>query len=195
VVAGRISLQGMETPASCKPGADSSPAGAKISAMASGRGNAPLRAGYLRGQGYAAGYLVSEAIPRYDCGVGQIAMAGSRPQGADAMADAKKVFLWLSFDLGVRGDYEGMYQFLDAHKAKECGDSLGSFWYDYKKDLIPELLKDLKSHVEVNKRSRLYLIFPKEGKRVGKFILGKRKAPPWAGFGPEEGEPEEDVGE
>jgi hypothetical protein len=54
-----------------------------------------------------------------------------------------KSIIWLSFDLGVRGDYEGLYEFLDTHGAKECGDSLGFMNYEFKKDLITELEKDL----------------------------------------------------
>ena len=34
-----------------------------------------------------------------------------------------KHFVWISFDLGVKGDYEGMYAWLDSKDAKECGDS------------------------------------------------------------------------
>lgn len=106
-----------------------------------------------------------------------------------------KAFVWMSFDLGVRGDYEGMYEFLDAHRAKECGDSIGVFSYEYKKDLVGELLKELKEDVDFDKRSRVYLIYPsKKGPCTGKFIVGKRKSPPWTGYGPSQ-EDEEDSGE
>jgi hypothetical protein len=96
----------------------------------------------------------------------------------------------------VRGDFEGMYEFLDAHAAKECGGSMGAFSYEYKKDLLAELTKDLKGAVSFDKRSRVYVIFPgPKGEHVGRFIVGRRKAPPWAGFGPSQGDDEEDVGE
>ena len=29
--------------------------------------------------------------------------------------------IWISYDLGVRGDYENLYSWLDTHGAKECG--------------------------------------------------------------------------
>ncbi len=45
-----------------------------------------------------------------------------------------KASIWLSFDLGVLGDFEGMYEFLDSHGAQECGDSLATFSYEYKKN-------------------------------------------------------------
>lgn len=106
-----------------------------------------------------------------------------------------KAFIWLSFDLGVRGDFEGMYAFLDAHEAKECGDSLGALSYEYKKDLLVELTKELRATITFDKRSRVYVVYPSAmGKTTGKFIIGKRKSPAWAGFGPSQGQ-EEDVGE
>ena len=30
--------------------------------------------------------------------------------------------IWLSYDLGVDGDYENLYAWLDHKEAKECGD-------------------------------------------------------------------------
>ena len=43
--------------------------------------------------------------------------------------------IWLSYDLGIRGDYESLYAWLDQHNAKECGDSLAFFKFDYTHDL------------------------------------------------------------
>ena len=34
--------------------------------------------------------------------------------------------VWISYDLGIRGDYEGLYAWLDSHRAKECGDARGA---------------------------------------------------------------------
>ena len=105
-----------------------------------------------------------------------------------------KARIWMSFDLGVRGDYSGMYEFLDAHQAKECGDSIGFFSFEYKKDLLAEFLKELKQQVNFDKRSRVYLIYPTEDKRhKAKFIIGGRKSPPWAGHA-QSNDDEEDVG-
>jgi hypothetical protein len=106
-------------------------------------------------------------------------------------------FIWLSFDFGVRADYEGMYEFLDSHAAKECGDSLGAFWFEYKKDLFTELAKEIRAAVDIDKRSRIYVVYPSgQGKTRGKFIIGKRKWPAWSGFGPSRSDDdEEDIGE
>ena len=34
--------------------------------------------------------------------------------------------IWLSFDLGVSGDYEGTYAWLDDKSARECGSSVAN---------------------------------------------------------------------
>lgn len=40
-----------------------------------------------------------------------------------------KKAIWISYDLGVKGDYEGLYAWLDDHKAIECGDSVAFINY------------------------------------------------------------------
>jgi hypothetical protein len=39
--------------------------------------------------------------------------------------------IWLSFDLGIKGDYQSLYKWLDARKARECGDSVAYFTFEY----------------------------------------------------------------
>ena len=91
--------------------------------------------------------------------------------------------IWISFDLGVRGDYEGLYGWLDAHKAEECGDSFGHLWYEYEGDLIESLSKDIEDAIDVTKKTRIYVVWRNRdnGKMNGRFIIGRRKAAPWAG--------------
>ncbi|MFH1115168.1 MAG: hypothetical protein V1792_14760 [Pseudomonadota bacterium] len=31
--------------------------------------------------------------------------------------------VWIYFDLGINGDYEGMYEWLDKHNAHACGEN------------------------------------------------------------------------
>jgi hypothetical protein len=50
-----------------------------------------------------------------------------------------KKIAWMSFDLGVQGDYEGLYRWLDAQGARECGDNLALFSFASKKDLPAEV--------------------------------------------------------
>jgi hypothetical protein len=96
-----------------------------------------------------------------------------------------KNFVWVSFDLGVKGDYEGMYAWLDSQDAKECGDSVACFWFEHgTRDLLKELTKQLKHNVELDeKRSRVYVIRLVKGKMKGSFIFGRRRNSPWSGFG------------
>lgn len=92
--------------------------------------------------------------------------------------------IWLSYDLGIRGDYESLYAWLDQHDAKECGDSLAFFKYEYTHDLKTELKLDLEKAIDTKtKKIRIYLIWMQEGKQKGGFLFGGRKASPWFGHG------------
>jgi len=104
-----------------------------------------------------------------------------------------KHWIWISFDLGVKGDYEGIYKWLDEHKARECGDSLAGLFYGHSGDLIDDLITDLKENVEITPKSRVYVIRLLEGKMKGRFIFGGRHSAPWSGYA-EAGGQEEDVG-
>ena len=103
-----------------------------------------------------------------------------------------KRFVWVSFDLGVKGDYEGMYAWLDSQRAKECGDSLACFWFEHRGELLKELKKELNDNVEIDeKKSRIYVIRLVNGKMKGSFVCGRRRNPPWSGYG-QTGEDAED---
>jgi len=94
--------------------------------------------------------------------------------------------VWLVFDLGVKGDYEGLYSWLDAQGARECADSVASFTYSYTDDLVTELRTHLESVMTIDKKSRLYVVYsnPETNRPKGSFLFGKRKSPPWTGYGP-----------
>ena len=95
-----------------------------------------------------------------------------------------KSAVWISFDLGVQGDYENMCAWLDDHRAKECGDNLAFVNYEYTGSLLKKLTADLRKNVRTTKRTRVYIIYrDQETKKMkGSFIFGGRKAPPWSGF-------------
>ncbi|MGH9432555.1 MAG: hypothetical protein ACRD3T_13520 [Terriglobia bacterium] len=95
----------------------------------------------------------------------------------------KRNFVWVSFDLGVKGDYEGMYAWLDSHDAKECGDSVACFSYEHPSiDLLQDMKEDLNKNVELDtKKSRIYVVSNVDGKPKGKFIFGRRRNAPWVG--------------
>jgi hypothetical protein len=95
-----------------------------------------------------------------------------------------KKAVWLSFDLGVNGDYEGMYTWLADHEAIECGDSIGFFRFDSKENLLDELKAEIRQKVDLNKNSRIYVIYRQDDGTVkGRFLFGKRKQAPWTGYG------------
>jgi hypothetical protein len=98
--------------------------------------------------------------------------------------------MWLSFDLGVRGDYEALYAWLDAHEAKECGPGIAYLKYRFKNDFLAELQSELETVLEDTARPRIYIIHTvgKEKGAAGRWLIGGRKSPPWAGFGPGNGE-------
>ncbi len=100
--------------------------------------------------------------------------------------------IWLCFDLGVRGDYENLFAWLDRHDAKECGDSLAWLSYEYSADFVDELKRDLERALAVDRRSRIYVIRLMDGRIRGKFLFGSRRSAPWTGYGPSEA-PQEDT--
>ncbi len=105
-----------------------------------------------------------------------------------------KRFAWLSYDLSVGGDYDGLYAWLDDHAAKEAGDSVAVFWFDYEKNFYKELKESLSQSVALKSHDRIYVVATRDGKAKGRFLFGKRRAPPWAGRGSASGESEEDAG-
>jgi len=108
------------------------------------------------------------------------------------MRKLEKKLIWLSFDLSIRGNYESVFQWLDSHEAKECGNYTAVMAYPYTNDLKEELLTDLHAHIEFKKHDRVYLVCKsEEGKSRGTFIVGGRKAAPWAGYAISEEEDDE----
>lgn len=92
---------------------------------------------------------------------------------------------WLSFDLGLRGNYESLYAWLDANEAKECGDNVATFKIEKTRDQIKDELSKI-----LDEKARIYLI----DRKSGLFILGRRKlAAPWAGYAEAVVEVEEEV--
>lgn len=105
-----------------------------------------------------------------------------------------KKTVWLSYDLGIQGDYQNLYKWLDNNGASECGDSLAYFTFDVSDDQnVPDTIqRNLKAHVEFGNGARVYLIWRNEdGRNKGRFIIGKRKASPWEGFG-DQGQTQDD---
>ncbi len=92
-------------------------------------------------------------------------------------------FVWMSYDLGVTGDYEGMYAWLDDRAAKECGSSVACFSFSHTGDVLDSLKAQIKGAVSLNRHSRIYVIYTDEEGTKGRFIIGGRRSAPWDGCG------------
>lgn len=92
--------------------------------------------------------------------------------------------IWISYDLGLRGDYEGIYTWLDQYEAVECGNNLALLKYELTENFIKVLKQDLKESIEITKKTRIYIIWHdnETQKMKGRFIFGTRKSPPWSGY-------------
>ena len=94
--------------------------------------------------------------------------------------------IWLSYELGTGGDYAGMYTWLDNHAAKECGSSAACIKnYAFEGEVLESLKSDISEAVDLNQRSRIYVLYKDsgDGRMRGQYLVGKRKAPPWTGYG------------
>jgi hypothetical protein len=107
------------------------------------------------------------------------------------MVNSKKSF-WLNYDFGLRGNYNGLFTFLDNNEAIECGNGLAYFTFSNPNKLtLDELIKKITSElaelVIPSPSDRIYLIWRDDSgtstKVKGKFIFGDRKTAPWNGYG------------
>ena len=110
--------------------------------------------------------------------------------------------IWISYDFGLRGDYNGLYTWLDNNNALECGQGLAFLKYRALKDLdskelMKEVLADLKKNVKLSKTDRIYIICKESttNKIKGDFMNGGRKAASWEGYGNLSNQGAEDEGE
>lgn len=92
---------------------------------------------------------------------------------------------WISYDLGIRGDYTGLYSWLDKLDAKECGDSIAVIKVKINGEIVSTLKRELKKKVKLSKTDRIYLINRDNttGTVKGNFLFGGRKRAPWEGYG------------
>ena len=103
----------------------------------------------------------------------------------------KTISIWMSYDLGVGGDYQTLYQWLDDHGAVECGNSVAFLKYDYPNsiksddELTKSIADELKLKIKFNPSNRVYIIRKRlnENQFYGSYIIGKRRANPWQGYG------------
>ena len=72
--------------------------------------------------------------------------------------------IWISYDPRVKGNYEGIYAWLDDHEAEECANSVTFLHYEYHTDLFPELKDELSRNVNLANET-VYISF---GARIRK---------------------------
>jgi hypothetical protein len=82
----------------------------------------------------------------------------------------------ISIDLGLMGNYNKVYEWLDSLDAKECGPGLATITSTKTRD---QLAAEIQRLFKGAPRARAYLISMKEG---GRFVVGGRKAASWEGF-------------
>lgn len=94
--------------------------------------------------------------------------------------------IWISYDLDIRGDYTGLFAWLDSHDAKECGNLMAVLKYPIEsgEDLMSKLSIDLKNQVKFKDSDRIYVVYADEktGLNKGKFLVGNRRKSPWQGY-------------
>lgn len=85
---------------------------------------------------------------------------------------------WITYDLGLQSNYEGLYEWLDRHDAEECGDSAATLVTDMDEEQVCGELKDV-----IDDKTRVYVVSKRDnGAFTGKFMFGKRKRAPWNGY-------------
>ena len=96
----------------------------------------------------------------------------------------------LNYDLGIQGDYDSLYAFLDNHNALDCGNSNCFFKFNFvgndlsHSDKFKQLKETIESDVDIEKKDRIYVIVhDDENTPRGTFIFGRRKTPVWEGYG------------
>ena len=94
--------------------------------------------------------------------------------------------IWISYDLDIRGDYTGLFSWLDSHDAKECGNLIAVLKYSIEngEDLLSKLSADLQRQVKFKDSDRIYVVYADEktGLNKGKFLFGNRRKSPWQGY-------------
>ncbi len=96
-----------------------------------------------------------------------------------------KKTIWISYDLGIRGDYKGLYTWLDKFGAEECGDSLAVMKVKVTGNIPIALKKTIRKYVKLSPLDRIYIIYKDTttGKMSSGFLFGKRQRAAWEGYG------------
>lgn len=96
----------------------------------------------------------------------------------------KSQAVWLSYDLGIPGDYDVLYSWFDQHDAKVCGRNVAFLNYSYRENFKEELTEELRPMAEPTRKACMYAIYYDihEQKIKGTYLVGRRRWTPWHGY-------------
>ena len=109
-----------------------------------------------------------------------------------------KITFYISFDLNIRGDYKGLYKWLDKNKAEERGSNYAIIkGYDFPVTEISGLTKvseknnafakylrnEILQFVNISSSDRIYLTISMiDTNHIGGiFLFGRKQSNPWEG--------------
>ena len=109
-----------------------------------------------------------------------------------------KITFYINFDLNIRGDYKGLYKWLDKIKAEERGSNYAIIKdyefpetemvgltkiYEKNNAFAKYLRNEIKKFVNVGNSDRIYLTIAMIGTDHigGIFLFGRRQSSPWEG--------------
>lgn len=97
----------------------------------------------------------------------------------------------LTFDFGMKGDYEGLFKWLDENNAEERGYGVAVIPnYHIDKNITTDLgllnsvRETLNARIKIGNSDRIYMLWPSLEKQTlqAGFVFGKQKQSPWEGF-------------
>lgn len=94
----------------------------------------------------------------------------------------------LNYDLGLKGDYSGLYAFLDNHEALDTGNCNAAFAMQFSENEFPIIYNELKEIIQksvtIESTDRIYMLATDSSNNMrGQFLFGSRKRPIWEGYG------------
>ena len=107
---------------------------------------------------------------------------------AGKISRAAKVKVWISYDLGKNGDFTNLYRWLKGYEAVECGNSTAMIYFTKErgKKFIPSLRNEITEAINVNKDTRIYIIY-RGSKNILKatWLIGScNPSPTWSHYQP-----------
>lgn len=99
-----------------------------------------------------------------------------------------KQWIMINYDLGLKGDYQNLYRFLDNYKALDCGNCNAALQIEVSENnfdvICNEIKKKIESEVDISSNDRIYLtVTDSQNQMRGKFLFGLRKRAVWEGYG------------